>query len=450
MAAEKVQLQVPGYRLGQRIGAGEVGVTYAAEEVPGNHPVVIRVIHQDLVALDEVREAFLADVTRAISLDHPGIVPTLAAGQADSGELYMISAPAPGKPLAEMLEGQQAMAEDVGLALLIDLANTLSTVHDQGLVHGDLHPGNIFVSEGEPGQQLSIAGFGLFRLQGREAAEDMRPPHYLSPEQIKGETPTARSDIYAFGIIAYELLTGSLPFDASGAREVMLMHLNEDPPPPGDLANITPEIELFLFQALSKDPGLRFQDMETVLRALGCAEPAPAAPDDSTVPVVLAAEPVEDDLLVLRGEPASGISDLPPPTPPARPPKPPREPEIVQASGQIQPGEPAAASTPDPAAEDPSSVIVDGGNRPAMAPEPEQGLEFDLNTGTAQQVVYQVNRDVDPEATGLLPRPGPNSLQVVDEQDEDRIQLLPVALGVLTALAVGVAVYRALSGAWPF
>ena len=232
MASAELDIQIPGYCINRRIGAGATGTVYEAEEQHGGKGVVIKIIHPHLVRKESVREAFLQAVTIVISLDHPGVVPALMAGEAERGGLYVVSACAEGSSLTDLLAQKGALSEKRALALLADLAGVLSVAHEAKLVHGNLTPENIWVRGDAIQGRVSVMDFGMAPLHVAAGDEEQRPPYYLSPEQIKGEAPSVRSDVYALGILAFQLLTGRLPFSSPKPRDVLLMHLNDEPPPP--------------------------------------------------------------------------------------------------------------------------------------------------------------------------------------------------------------------------
>ena len=286
---QRKEISVAGYKIGPRLGAGATGTVFSATHPETGHEVAVKIIHRHLAADTTVQEDFLKEISRIAALKHPRILPLEAVGQFDSGEIFVISDIAQGLPLTDLMSDSGPLPMVEAIPLLDSLAEIMGDLHDQGLVHGNLSPENIWLDPKEDGRwppSIQILDFGMSMLHRPERMEDeARPPYYLSPEQIRAEEMTRSADVYAFGVIAYQMLTGRLPFSSPRLGEVLLMHLNDDPPPPGDVVPMNPETELFLFQALSKDPNYRFKDMhhirESILVILPLSQKVAAAVPDS-------------------------------------------------------------------------------------------------------------------------------------------------------------------------
>ena len=428
----KQQIRIPGYQVLDRIGTGATGTVYAAEDTRTGSQVVVKIIHDHLVHKNNIREAFFQGVTRAISLDHPGVIPALMTGEADSGGLYVVSARAQGTPLTDLLLQQGAVSEERALEILIGLAGVLSAAHAVNLFHGDLTLENIWLSSGQgwPGG-IAVADFGMSPLHMAPGFEEQRAPYYLSPEQIRGEAPGVSSDIYALGVIAYQLITGRLPFSAPRPRDVLLMHLNDDPPPPASLTTVSPETELFLFQTLAKDPTLRPQDMVAV-QAILSGEPAPEPPaEQQDTP------PTMDDLVVVSGSRDPRLARRRVITTRAAP-KELNERDHAETSGQFESGIHPAMEVEVHKGEDPGLVIV----------EEEGELEFNFADGTGQIERVPPGNGPDPAITGVLP--GPARPEPPVPTPAPMMQLLPTLLGLICGVGVGLVAFRFFTGAWPY
>ena len=437
MDTGKVDIQIPGYKVLERVGAGATGTVYAAEDTRTGARVVVKVIHPQLVRKPTIREAFLQGVTRAISLDHPGVVPALMTGEADPGGLYVVSAWAGGAALTDLLLQQGTISESRALEILIGLAGVLAAAHDVNLIHGDLTPENIWLSKGEgrPGG-IAVTDFGMSPLHMAAGFEEQRPPYYLSPEQIRGEAPGVSSDIYALGVIAFQLITGRLPFSAPRPRDVLLMHLNDDPPPPASLTRVSPEIELFLFRALAKDPSLRPPDMAAVQAALA-GEPVP-----KPRPKQLDTPPTMDDMVVVSGSKEARPARRRPAAIKASPSEL-SERDHAEASGAFESGVyPIIEIEPTPTP-DPDLVIVE-----EEAEEEEGELEFCFADGTGQIERVPPGEGPDPAITGVLP--GPARPEPLEPEPLPVMQLLPTLLGLICGIGVGLLAFRLFTGGWPY
>ena len=309
------EISVAGYKIGPRLGAGATGTVFSATHPDTGHEVAVKIIHRHLAEEATVQEDFLKEISRIAALKHPRILPLEAVGQFDSGEIFVISDVAQGMPLTDLMSDSGPLPMVEAIPLLDSLAEILGDLHDQGLVHGNISPENIWLDPKEDGRWppvIQILDFGMSMLHRPERMEDeARSPYYLSPEQIRNEEPTRSTDVYAFGVIAYQMLTGRLPFSSPRLGEVLLMHLNDDPPPPGDIVPMNPETELFLFQALSKDPNYRFKDMhhirESILVILPLTQKVSSSVEDDKAP----AKPPRIDLARVEVPPLLPIEDAP-------------------------------------------------------------------------------------------------------------------------------------------
>ena len=431
----KQEIRLPGYHVLEQIGTGATGTVYAAEDTRTGSQVVVKIIHDHLVRRRNIREAFFQGVTRAISLEHPGVVHALMTGEVESGGLYVVSAWAEGTPLTDLLLQQGAVPEQRALEILAGLSGVLGAAHAVNLVHGDLTPENIWLStgQGRPGG-VAVTDFGMSPLHMAPGFEEQRPPYYLSPEQIRGEAPGVSSDVYALGIIAYQLFTGRLPFSSPRPRDVLLMHLNDDPPAPASLTNVSPEIELFLFRALAKDPALRPPDMGAVQAALS-GEPVPEPPMEQ-----LETPPTMDDMIVVSGSREPSPANVQAITAKAMP-KELKERDYAETSGHFETGEFNVEDELDQAANGPGLVIVEE--------EAEEGeLEFNFADGTGQIERIPLGSGPNPVITGILP--GPAKPEPPEPTPAPMMQLVPTLLGLICGVGVGLVAFRLFTGAWPY
>ena len=269
---QRKEISVAGYRIGPRLGAGATGTVFSAVHPDKDKEVAVKIVHRHLTEDPQTQEAFLKELSRIAALKHPNIQHLEAVGQFDSGEIFVISAQGQGIPLTDLMAGSGPLPMVEAIPLLDRLAEILGDLHDEGLVHGNLTPENIWLNPSEGTKwppPIRLLDYGMSMLHRPKRMEDEgRAPYYLSPEQIRGEAPSISTDVYAYGVMAYQMLTGRLPYSSPRLGEVLLMHLNDDPPPPGDIVPMNPETELFLFQALSKDPNYRFKDMHQVRESI--------------------------------------------------------------------------------------------------------------------------------------------------------------------------------------
>lgn len=273
------------YRIERELGHGGMGVVFLARDTTLDRPVAVKVVHPELAIHNSITERFLAEARMIARLRHPNIVAVHTAGES-TGLFYYVMDYVPGVSLRQRLlrDGQLPVADVTRIVL--DLADALHAAGAAGLVHRDVKPENILLDEATG--RAMLADFGIARAMAVEssglrtaAGIAVGTPTYMSPEQSAGDTVDARSDLYALGVVAYEMLAGRPPFRAPTAAAVASMHLAEAPAPilshrpetPGPLAHV-------VMRALEKDPSIRWQsgaDLRAML--LGASPlPSPAAP----------------------------------------------------------------------------------------------------------------------------------------------------------------------------
>jgi hypothetical protein len=253
------------YRLEARLGEGGMGVVYRARHVLIDRVVALKLIRPDLRTETHLRAWMLREARAANRVDHAHIIDIHDIGETDEGELYLVMEYLVGTPLsAEIAKGQFAMARAVDV--LEQMAAALGRAHDLGVVHRDLKSDNILLTNrGGRKDFVKILDFGLAHL-----ARDPRlapkgavfgTPEYMSPEQARGEEANASSDLYALGILLYEMTTGKLPFHSHDREQLLEMQRNAPPPNPRVLrADLPREAEAIVLRLLQKDVARRYKD----------------------------------------------------------------------------------------------------------------------------------------------------------------------------------------------
>jgi eukaryotic-like serine/threonine-protein kinase len=296
------------YRIERLLGEGGMGAVYQAREISLDRPVAIKVMHPHIARQPGFAERFLQEARAIAKLDHPNIVRVLSFSR--SAELlYIAMRFVEGQNLRDWLHlGRQRnvqLAIPETLAIGEVLAGALDYAHRRGVYHRDIKPGNIILEPLDPGQVTAqglpyapvITDFGLAKLaeSGVQSitGQSVGTPAYMAPEQCLGQDVDGRTDIYALGIVLYEMLTGQQPYAVSGLMEALRAHTEEPPPPPRTLRpSITGDMEAVVLKALAKDPAQRYQSgaaFATALRSLRTSrEPAP--PPDATLAAAPEAE----------------------------------------------------------------------------------------------------------------------------------------------------------------
>ncbi|TMA53495.1 MAG: serine/threonine protein kinase [Deltaproteobacteria bacterium] len=256
-----IGLRVKGrYRIVSELGAGAFGTVCAAEDEATGHPVAIRFLPRALAgphAAQTIQRTGRSIV--AASTGHPGLVRVLEFGEVENGRPFVAMELVEGRRLSEMLSGGTPLDIPAALRLALDLGGSVETLHNMGLVHGALRPCNVMVLQDGRIKLMDLELAGLRDAQANEgllAAE--APAEYLSPEQIRRAPATEKTDIYAFGVILYEMLCGVPPFQAPTRDAVLSKQLTETPTPMRRRRRAVPaSVEAAVALALYKQPELR-------------------------------------------------------------------------------------------------------------------------------------------------------------------------------------------------
>ncbi len=275
------------YRVLKKLGEGGMGSVYLAEQITINRNVALKILHPDFARDPEFVRRFRQEAKLAASLSHHNIVTIFDFDQADDGSLYIVMEYVAGNSLSAIIKSGLL---DVGTAvrLGIQIAEGLKAAHTAGVIHRDIKPENIMVL---PGDEIKLMDFGIARLSNVEGVTRltrsgmiMGTPTYMSPEQIEGGEVGVATDIYAFGVLLYEMLSGQVPFTAPTPGAVLIKHLTETAPPLRKLRNDVPAwLEKVVKQALEKKPSRRQRSMDEVVELLAKAQRATAADRKSII-----------------------------------------------------------------------------------------------------------------------------------------------------------------------
>ena len=280
--------ELAGYKIEAIAGRGGMGVVFRAEHLHLGRVVALKVLTADLAGNRSFRQRFVREAQTAARLDHPNIVPVFDAGEVE-GLLFIAMKYIDGVDLGHVLDAEDRLSPQRTVDLLADIADALDVAHGAGLVHRDVKPGNVLVDNA----RSYLTDFGLTkRIASRTAltaaGRTVGTAAYLAPEQIRGQDVDARTDLYAFGCVLYECLTGDVPFIRDTDMAVLWAHLEQDPEPPSAVVGDLPkELDAVFASALAKRKEDRFTSCGELMKAVAEATNAnrPASSTRNKVPV---------------------------------------------------------------------------------------------------------------------------------------------------------------------
>jgi predicted Ser/Thr protein kinase len=422
-------MKLGDYQVVSWLGMGGMGIVYEGLQPMIGKRVAIKVIRPEFAAT-EVQQ--LIDEARTVNaIGHRGVVDIFGSGKLPDGRQYLVMEYLNGRPLDAVVNEQAPMPAHEVVAILEEIVEVLSEVHAAGVVHRDLKPGNIFlVQSGRAtgGTYLKILDFGIAKqlpvggVSGQtRSSHIVGTPEYIAPEQAQGRTATPASDLYAVGIIAFEMLTGRQPFTANSVIELMMRHIDTPAPAPSTLqSSVPPALDELVLALLAKAPSARptgplvkaklkqiKKELQDNLTSVGVKQPLPAEdrpafePRNSTMVVGAAPKPSRPVALIaaVAAVAVLGVGGL------------------IFASTRSQPASPAVLvpappiAKPPPVEVPPAPVVVAAVEPPPKPAEPVKPVKVPgpkkILPATLQLLPSRVTGEViiDGKSEGNLPRP---------------------------------------------
>jgi serine/threonine protein kinase len=278
---EEPKLLINRYQLLEPIGKGGMAFVYRARDQLLERLVAVKVLREDYSRDPAFQERFRQEAKAAANLSHPNIV-TMHDFGLDDGQLFLVMEYVPGTDLKTLIKQRVRFSPEEAVPLLIQACAGIGYAHRAGLIHCDVKPQNMLVT---PDMRLKVADFGISRALATIHPDEQSDvvwgsPQYFAPEQASGEAPAPASDVYSLGIILFEMLTGSLPFQATTATHLARLHVEEEAPWLSEMIpDISPTLEQILKKVLSKEPSQRYRTADQLGRVLlnfGNASSAPA------------------------------------------------------------------------------------------------------------------------------------------------------------------------------
>jgi serine/threonine-protein kinase len=256
-----------------KLGEGGMGVVYLAEQLSIDRKVALKVLQGDFARDNEFVRRFRDEARAAASVKHRNVVTVYDYDQAEDGSLFIAMEYLEGQTLGEIIRQEGAMESGRAVRLGMQIAEGLEAAHRAGVIHRDIKPQNIMVVGA--GDEVKLMDFGIARLRDSgtagltRAGVMMGTPEYMAPEQIEGGEITERTDVYALGVVLYQMLTRAVPFSAPTAQAVLTKQLYEAAVPLRQVrAEVSPAMEQVVMQALEKTPERRQWSMEEVVKGL--------------------------------------------------------------------------------------------------------------------------------------------------------------------------------------
>ena len=260
------------YRIVRELGKGAMGVVYEGLDPNIGRRVAIKTARRDVIEAsgiaEEMMERFLREAQAAGALNHPNIITIYDAGE-ENGVAYIAMEYLEGGDLQDLIDGKQRFDVDAVVEIGATVCDALGHAHAKGIIHRDIKPANIMMPKDGP---IRVADFGIAHVSDSSLTQEgvmIGTPHYMSPEQFMGHKVDGRSDLFAVGVILYELLTGEKPFQGEALNTVMHSVVKVEPIPPRELNFAIDEcLNDIVMKALSKSPKKRYQTAAAMAAAL--------------------------------------------------------------------------------------------------------------------------------------------------------------------------------------
>ena len=273
------------YRVEDKIDEGGMGCVYRATHVLMEKVVAVKVLHPALAADDKIVQRFTREAKAASRISHPHAINVTDFGESENGIVYLVMEYLRGRTLKDVVRAGGPMTLERTVEIVRQVAGALEAAHNEGVVHRDLKSDNIMLEEATGGDWAKVLDFGIAKIQQTErSVHETDPgltapnliigtPQYMSPEQCSQASDIdARSDIYSFGVIIYEMLAGHVPFAGDSPTAIMMKHIQDAPPSILDEREDLPEeVGRVVTRALAKRPEDRFQKVSELSLALAAA-----------------------------------------------------------------------------------------------------------------------------------------------------------------------------------
>jgi len=262
--------KLDNYEIERLVARSGMASIYRAKDIRSGVPVALKIPHPEAEADPLLFDRFRREEEIGKKLDHPSVMKVY--GDEDKHRIYMVLEWVDGRLLRQILIEQKKLPVERALRITLSILDALDYIHSHGVVHRDLKPENIMV---DPEDHIKLIDFGiagaagLRRLTFAKLTQAMGTPDYISPEQVKSKRGDARSDIYAMGVMLYEMLTGEVPFHGPNPFAIMNDRLLNNPIPPRELnPEISPQLQEIIYRAIERNPANRYSSAKEFAKDL--------------------------------------------------------------------------------------------------------------------------------------------------------------------------------------
>lgn len=271
--------KIGAYVIERVVGRGGGGVVYAARDPEQAHRVAIKVLRTEMACYPSMITRFLREAEAVHKIRHPNIIEIYEISETEPRRPYYVMELLEGTDLRKLLQVHGRFSPAEVLELMEPICGAVAAAHDAGIVHRDIKANNVVVVERGGARQVKLLDFGIAKMLGPEnVGQGLTEPgamlgtaHNMAPEQIRCEKLDGRVDIYALGVLTYQLLTGQYPFHADDPRQVALLHLQAPAPRPSALAQVPPALDAVVLKCLEKRAEKRYATATELLAALRAA-----------------------------------------------------------------------------------------------------------------------------------------------------------------------------------